>query len=400
MNPTQFGKLFAFAVDGQVYAQPLYMHGLTFPGKGTLNALYVATLHNSVYAFDADAATGTSPLWQVNFGAPVNPHDFDIPALPYTDISTEIGILGTPVIDQASQTLYVVHYTGTENNYAFYLHALDLLTGGEKFNGPAKIQASVAGTGWGGLEQPPNGQLAFDAGQHLQRPGLLLLNGVIYVAFGSHGDVGPWHGWLMGYNAADLTQQTAVFNTTPSGAGVSIWQGGRGVAADDQGNIYVVTANGTWDGATAWGESVLRLSSNAVVTDWFTPAAWAALNDKDSDFGANGPMLLPGTNWLIAAGKAGVAMLLDRTNLGHEMASDTQVVQSFSVAKNSGFAIFNSALWPQPSGPDRLLLAVRRGAERVPHGQRRISKPAHFLEQHGDQRAAVQRHERVVQRIG
>ena len=190
VNPTQFGKLFSFPVDGQVYAQPLYVPGLTFPGKGTRNALFVATMSNSVYAFDADAATGTAPLWHVNFAPPVDPSDFDVPNLPYTDISPEIGILSTPVIDPVSQTLYVVHYSSDDNNYAFYLHALDLLTGGEKFQGPVLIQGSVAGTGWGGLEQTPDGQLAFDPGQHVQRPGLLLLNGVVYVAFGSHGDIG------------------------------------------------------------------------------------------------------------------------------------------------------------------------------------------------------------------
>lgn len=351
VNPARFGKLFSFPVDGQVYAQPLYVPKLTFAAKGKRNALYVATMHNSVYAFDADGATGTEPLWKVNLGPPVNPADFDIPALPFTDIRVEIGILGTPVIDVASQTLYVVHYTGTENNYAYFLHALDLVTGAEKFNGPTRIQATVTGTGWGGLEQVIAGKIAFDPGQHLQRPGLLLLNGVVYVAFGSHGDIGPWHGWLMGYNASDLTQQTAVFNTTPSGAGASIWQSGRGLAADDEGNIYLVTGNGSYDGASSWSETVLRLSTtaNTTVTDWFTPSTWAALNDGDLDFGSNGPMLIPGTNLLFAAGKSGAAVLLDRTNLGHEVASDTQVVQSFSLAK--GFAIFNSALWPRADGP-------------------------------------------------
>lgn len=350
VNPTQFGKLFSFPVDGQVYAQPLYVPELAFADIGTRNALFVATMHNSVYAFDADGSTGTAPLWQVNFGTPVNPHDFDIPGLPYTDLRDEIGIVSTPVIDTASQTLYVVHYTGTENNYAYYLHALDLTTGAEKFQGPVKIQATVTGAGWGGLDPVTNFQLVFDAGQHLQRPGLLLLNGVVYVAFGSHGDIGPWHGWLMGYQASDLTQQMPTFNTSPSAAGVSIWQGGRGVAADDEGNIYLATGNGTYDGTKAWGESVLRLSPGGTVADWFTPSTWAALNDKDSDFGSNGPVLLPGTNQLLAGGKGGTAVLLDRTNLGHEVSSDSQVLQSFTVAQKSGFAIFNSALWPRPDG--------------------------------------------------
>ena len=183
VNPTQFGKLFSLAVDGQVYAQPLYVRGVNV-ASGASNVLYVATMNNSVYAFDADAATSTAPLWKRNFGQTVDPHNFDVPGLPYTDLLDQIGILGTPVIDPASSTLYVVHYTFTSssngNVYAYYLHALDLATGAEKFNGPVPIQATVPGSGWAGLENPPNNQLAFDAGQHLQRPGLLLLNGTVY----------------------------------------------------------------------------------------------------------------------------------------------------------------------------------------------------------------------------
>src|ERR1017187_10827578 len=160
---------------------------------------------------------------------------------------------------------YVVHYTFTStakgNVYAYYLHALDLATGAEKFNGPVPIQATVPGSGWGGLENPPNNQLAFDAGQHLQRPGLLLLNGTVYVAFGSHGDIGPWHGWMIGYDSSTL-QQTSVFNTSANNAaGDSIWQGGRGMAADAAGNIYCATGNGTSDGVASWGESVLRITT-------------------------------------------------------------------------------------------------------------------------------------------
>jgi hypothetical protein len=240
VNPTQFGKLFSLAVDGQVYAQPLYVRGVNV-ASGASNVLYVATMNNSVYAFDADAATSTAPIWMRNFGQPVNPFNFSIVGLSYTDILNQIGILGTPVIDPASSTLYVVHYTFTTTTtayvYAYYLHALDLATGVEKFNGPVPIQATVPGSGWAGLETPVNNQLAFDAGQHLQRPGLLLLNGTVYVAFGSHGDIGPWHGWLIGYDASTL-QQTSVFNTTANNAGgAAIWQGGKGLAADSAGNI-------------------------------------------------------------------------------------------------------------------------------------------------------------------
>jgi uncharacterized protein (TIGR03437 family) len=363
VNPTQFGKLFALAVDGQVYAQPLYMRGVNVAG-GARNVLYVATMNNSVYAFDADATSSTAPIWQRNFGAAVDPDDFSIAGLSYTDILAQLGILSTPVIDPASGTLYVVHYTFTKgsngNVYAYYLHALDLATGAEKFNGPVQIQASVTGSGWAGLETPVNNQLAFDAGQHLQRPGLLLLNGTVYVAFGSHGDITPWHGWLIAYDATTL-QQTSVFNTTANNAGgASIWQGGKGLAADAAGNIYVATANGTQDGVQAWGESVLRLStSNGInAVDYFTPGEWVTLNTSDTDMGATGPVLIPGTNLLYAIGKEGVLFLLDQANLGHEVPTNTQVVQSFQAGnpaltlaqQESSWLVFNTAFWDNIEG--------------------------------------------------
>jgi len=354
VNPTQFGKLYAFPVDGQIYAQPLYVHAFNIPGKGTLNVLYVATMHNSVYAFDADAASGTAPLWQVNLGATVNPLSFMSPGSTYMDIQPEIGILSTPVIDRAGSTIYVVNETLQAGNMTFFLHALDLTTGSEKLNGPVEIAATVAGTGWGGgLEGPIDGQLPFLAVDHIQRPGLLVANGSVYVAFGSHGDFAPWHGWIMAYNAADIPQQTAVFNTTPSANGSSIWQGGRGLAADPNGDIYCVTANGTYDGLMSWGESVLHLTPTLTVADWFTPAQFGAWNDEDTDFGANGPILVPGTNFLIAGGKAGLVALVDSTNMGQEAANNTGALQTFQAVPVSGpaFAIFNAALWNRPDGP-------------------------------------------------
>ena len=359
VNPTQFGKLYSFAVDGDVYAQPLYVRGVNISG-GARNVLYVATMNNSVYAFDADAATSTVPLWKRNFGPTVDPSHFDVPGLAFTDILQGIGILGTPVIDPATSTLYVVHYTSSGSiNFSYYLHALDLVTGAEKFNGPVMIQASVTGSGWAGLDNPKNNQLPFEASDHLQRPGLLLLNGTVYVAFGSHGDIGPWHGWIIGFDAATL-QQTSVFNTTADNAGgASIWQGGRGLAADAAGNIYVATGNGTWDGAHAWGESVLRLTaSDLSVTDFFTPVEWIPLNGNDTDLGSTGPILIPGTNLLCEIGKEGVLFLLDQTNLGHQAPMNNQVLQSFQAAspgitelqQESSFLVFNTAFWDNVGG--------------------------------------------------
>ncbi|MFN7993305.1 MAG: hypothetical protein U0Q18_06875 [Bryobacteraceae bacterium] len=352
VNPTQFGKVFTFSVDGQVYAQPLYVHGLNIPGKGTLNVLYVATMHNSVYAFDADAKTGTGPLWKVNFGAPVDPNSITDPQIgTYTDILNEIGILSTPVIDRAGGTLYVVNETTKGSGQTFYLHALDLTTGSEKLNGPVEIQATVTGTGWGGTADPHDGKLPLLPGQHIQRPGLLLANNAVYIGFGSHGDYTPWHGWILAYNAADIQQQTAVFCTTPSDAGSSIWQGGRGLAADPNGEIYASTGNGSYDGTKAWGETVLHLTPDLKVADWFTPAEYPGWNDDDADYGSNGPILVPNTNLLIAGGKAGLVTVVDRTNMGHELANDTQALQTFQAVPSGKYAIFNSAVWNHPDGP-------------------------------------------------
>ena len=351
VNPTQFGKLYSFAVDGEVYTQPLYVHGLVIPGKGTFNVLYVATMHNSVYAFDADATAGAAPLWQVNLGTSIDPASFSIAgASPYSDILNEIGILGTPVIGRTRNVIYVVSETIVSGNAAFYLHALNLGTGAEELNGPVEIQAVVAGTGWGGTNDAVNGALPLIPIDHLQRPGLLLANNSVYVGFGSHGDYAPWHGWIVAYDAANLQKQTAIFNTTPSSAGSAIWQSGRGLAADASGNVYCTTGNGNYDGVVSWGETVLQLTPGLNVTDWFTPQEYAAWTDDDADFGSSGPALLPGTNLLVAAGKTGVVALLDRTNLGHQ-ALDTDALQTFQAAPDSGFSIFNSALWNLSTGP-------------------------------------------------
>jgi uncharacterized protein (TIGR03437 family) len=352
VNATQFGKLYAFPVDGQVYAQPLYLHAFNMPGKGTLNVLYVATMHNSVYAFDADAASGTAPLWQVNLGESVNPLTIvDSAGAVYSDIQHEIGILSTPAIDRSGSTIYVVSETLQSGNMAFYLHALDLTTGSEKQNGPVGIQATVTGNGWSGTTDPNTGQLPFYPAEHIQRPGLLVADGAVYVGFGSHGDFVPWHGWIMAYNALDIQQQTAVFCTTPSGSGVAVWQGGRGLAADPNGEVYFSTGNGSYDGATNWGESVLHLTPALEVADWFTPAQYPDWTDDDADFGSSGPILVPGTNLLIAGGKAGLVALTDRTNMGHELGGNTQALETFQAVPAGQFAIYNAALWNRPDGP-------------------------------------------------
>jgi hypothetical protein len=210
-----FGKLGSFSVDGQVYAQPLYVSSLAFSGGSTHNVLFIATMHNTVYAFDADRVSGSAPLWSVNLGPSFPPSLWNSS---YTDISPECGILGTGAIDLQAGVLYVVAETLQNGTATFTLHALNLLDGSETKNGPVVIQAAASGSGAGSV----GGQLAFSPIQHLQCPGLLLANNSVYVAFGSHMDQSPWHGRVISYKASDLSVQQGVFLTTPNAEGGEI----------------------------------------------------------------------------------------------------------------------------------------------------------------------------------
>jgi hypothetical protein len=326
VNVNTFGKLFSRSVDGQIYAQPLYVPNLPISGK-TRNVVYVATQNDSVYAFDADDPAASSPLWQVNLGTPVPSTDVD-PSC--ADITPQIGITSTPVIDTSSGTLYVVAKTKntTDSSYHFSIHALDLMTGAEKFGGPNEITAQVPGTG----VQSAGGVVTFYPLQHLNRPGLLLLNGVVYLAFGSMCEIPPWHGWILGYSASTL-QKVAVLNTTPNGSFGGIWGGGQGLLADSANNIYVMTGNGTFDPATGgdYGNSVLKIStaSGLSIVDYFTPMNQAALDAADLDLGSGGPMALPGTNLIVGSGKDGIVRVMDTRNLGQFSATTNNNVQNF-----------------------------------------------------------------------
>jgi len=335
--PGIFGKLGLFPVDGQIFAQPLYVSGLPIPNQGTRNVLFVATQHNSVYAFDADSAASPVVLWQVNLGPSVPSSMLQSDTGALTDVAPEIGILGTGAIDPLAGVLYVVAETLQNGQPGFQLHALDLGTGQERMNGPVTIAATVPGTGPGANGA---GQVAFDPSQHIQRPGLLLLNGVVSLAFGSHGDYGLWHGWLISYNAADLTQQVGVFQTTPQGQGGAIWQSGRAPAADDAGNLYFITGNGDYDGAANFGESFVKMSGTPpAMTDWYTPPNWQALSDQDYDLSA-GPALIPGSHQLIGGDKYGDLYLIDGNYMGHlGSGGAAQVFQAI------GTWIFNLAVW-------------------------------------------------------
>ena len=316
----QFGKVFGCPVDGQIHAQPLYVSNAAIPNLGTHNVVYVATEHDSVYAFDADTSS-CEVLWQVSFideGAGVT----TVPASDLglqQDIVPEIGITGTPVIDPATATLYVVAKTKENLVYVQRVHALDLTTGAEKFGAPVVIQARVSGNGDG----TQSGQISFNALTENQRSALLLAGGNVYVAFDSYEDTDPVHGWLFAYGAANLTQAPlAVFNSTPNGSRGGIGESGAAPASDGNGNIFVATSDGTFDAGTGgsdYAESLLRVNTNSgfTVADRFTPP-----NPGLQLLGSNGVLLLATAagsvahpNLAIVGSHEGSLYLLDRDNL-------------------------------------------------------------------------------------
>jgi uncharacterized protein (TIGR03437 family) len=331
VSSSTFGKLGIFPVDGQVYSQPLVVSGLSIPGSGTHNVVFVSTMHNSVFAFDADAMSPVTKFWQVNLGS-------SVPSVllygPDGDIAFEVGILSTGVIDLQRGVLYVVADTLEGGAPVFYLHALDLATGAERLNGPVALTASVPGTG---SEARPDGMVPFDPMQHIQRPGLLLANNSVYVAFGSHGDQSPYHGWILSYDASDVSRQVGVYMTTPDGNAGSIWQSGRGPAADRQGNIYAITANGDYDGIRNFSQSFVKVSAKGSATlDSFTPSNWASMSVNDDDL-SGGPALITGTHIVIGADKGGNLYVVD----GDAMSGPGSVTM---IAASAG-SIFNFALW-------------------------------------------------------
>lgn len=285
VNMGTFGKVFSFPVDGQIFAQPLYISNVVIPGQGTHNVVYVATQNDSVYAFDADGLT-TLPLWQVSFINALN----GIGPVPCTSpikctIYPIIGITSTPVIDPNSATMYVLARTVESGVQVQRLHALDVTTGTEKFGGPVKIQGSVLGSGYGSK----NGRIGFE-NYGTQRTALLLLNGVVYIGWATGA-----HGWVMGYNAQTLAR-TAIFNTTANSVLGGVWQSGAGLASDSKGFIYVTTGDGLFDFSTGgidYGDSVLKLDANLNVVDYFTPMDQACRQSNDLDLGSSGPLVVP-----------------------------------------------------------------------------------------------------------
>lgn len=365
VHRSEFGKLFSRSVDGFLYAQPLYVEGLPMR-RGRRNVVFAATMHNTVYAFDADDPAAETPLWKVSLGPPllttVWPEFFDI--LP------ELGILSTPVIDRMTRTIYVVACTSVEGKAVYRLHALDLVTGNERSGSPVTLQAQVPGSARDGSGQV----VTLDPHQHLQRPGLALHNGVLFIAFGAHADQEPYHGWLLAYHARRLTPVAALCTTPNSGAG-AIWHGGRAPAVDDAGDIYIATGNGEFNGRTEFGNSVLRLRlrDGFRMESHFAPMNWQALNARDLDLGSSGPVLMPGTSLLVTGDKAGLMHLLDRDNLGGLQPGDRGQVQEWPATEHG---IYGLAMWPRG---EQTLVYVRGPAEPVQawqlNGSRFLASP-------------------------
>src|SRR6267378_2156468 len=332
VNVRQFGAVFTLPVDDQVYAQPLVLSHVSV-GGGEHNVVYIATVNNTLYAYDGD--TGEL-YWQRSFTAPAMrpPRNTDMTGAcggTYTNFSGNIGIVGTPVIDAARGTIYFVARSTTGSTFVQYLHAVNIVDGSEVAGSPTAISASYSGNGDGSV----NGVIAFDAQRQNQRQGLTLLNGFVYVTFSSHCDWGPYHGWILGYDAATLQQQV-VYNATPNGYAGGMWESGMAMAADAQGSLYIVTGNGAvGDGGdptnlTNRGNSALKLTLSGAtlqVSSYFTPFDYQAQNDNDLDYGTMGSLLIPNSSYFLTGGKDGNLYFLNKDNMGGWVSSSNQVQQ-------------------------------------------------------------------------
>jgi hypothetical protein len=340
VNVQQFGEVFTLPVDDQVYAQPLVVSHVNIGGSYH-SIVLVATVNNTVYAFDGDNGT---LYWQKNFTAPAMrpPKNVDMTGACnglYQDFSGNIGIVGTPVIDAGSGTMYFVARSSTGSSFVQFLHAVNIVDGNDIAGSPTKITATSNGNGDGSV----NGVISFDALRQNQRQGLTLLNGTVYVTFSSHCDWGPYHGWILGYDAATVQQQI-VYNATPNGYAAGMWESGTGMAADAAGNLYVVTGNGTVGDAgdqtnlTNRGESALKLTPSGAtlrVASYFTPYNYQALNDYDVDYGGMGAFLIPNSGYYLTGGKDGNLYLLNKDAMGGYLPSSNQVQQVVPLGTNA-----------------------------------------------------------------
>jgi hypothetical protein len=359
VNTNTFGLLYSRAVDDQIYAQPLIATNITIPGQGVHNLVLVATVNDSVYAFDADDPTVTAPYWQTNFTGTfggttvVATRNTDMSGAcngNYRDFSGACGIVGTPVIDPATRIMYFVVRTTEPATTSFVqtLYALDVATGTNRIS-PVDISGSF-------------GSVSFDPQLNNQRPALTLANGRIFIGWSSHCDWGAYHGWIMSYDAATLTQ-LAVYCDTPTGGQGGIWMSGQGPAADSSGNIYISTGNGTVDTSGTVNRAMSFLKLNGVdlsVLSWFTPGNYVYLNGGDYDLGSGGLLLIPGTALAVGGGKSGSSVpsnlyIVNRDNMGglSQSTVDTNIVQYIPVTPTGlGFNHIHGApvWWDASSG--------------------------------------------------
>jgi len=344
VNPKQFGKLGVMKVDGVVFAQPLFVPGVEIPGKGTHDVLFVATEHDSVYAFDA-GRPNDPPLWKTSFldekreVTTLSSHDVSCPF-----IEPEVGITTTPVIDLKTGTLYVlartmIRHAMASNEYFQHLHALAITTGVEKFGGPKLIVASAPGKG---DDSNKDQQIAFNPLRENPRAALLLTNGNLFLTWASSCDRGPYHGWVMAYDPESLAQKAGL-NVTPDGNEGGIWESDTGPAADADGNVFVPTGNGTFNVSTGgkdYGDSVLKLGlkgSSLAILDYFTPRDQEHMADTDMDLGSAGPVLLPDQpgphrHLLLQPSKDKRIFVLDRDALGKFHSNRDAIVQTQPVS--------------------------------------------------------------------
>jgi len=377
VNAKQFGKLGAYKVDGAVYAQPLFLPSVEIRGKGTHDVLFVATEHDSVYAFDANRP-GDPPLWHASFldkARGVRTLSEDMVDCPF--IRPEVGITSTPVIDIKTGTLYVLartmiaHKVGNDE-YFQHLHALAITTGVEKFGGPKLITASVPGRGAGRT----NRQVDFDPLRENPRAALTLANDSVYLTWASSCDVDPYHGWVMAYDPQTLAQK-AVLNVDPDGSEAGIWLSDTGPAVDSEGNLYVPTGNGTFDatsGGRDYGDSVLKLDgSTLAVRDYFTPFDQEAILAGDSDVGSSGPTLLPDQpgphrHLLLQPTKHSILYVIDRDQMGKFHAASDAIPQKIQMAGEGlgAMAYWNGHAFFATSNDNLRDYAIKNG-KLVPH---------------------------------
>lgn len=335
VKPATFGKRFSCTIDSSAYAQPLWVANVAI-GGGTHNVVIAATVHDTIYAFDADASP-CQTFWSQSLLASGETWVNNMDVGGSTDLAPDIGIIGTPVIDPTTNTIYVVSKSKNGTTIHQRLHALSLIDGSERFNGPLEIAFTSGGATFNPLSEN-------------QRAGLALVNGVVYIAWGSHGDNPVYYGWVVGYSASSLAQ-VSVFNDEPSAGYGGIWMSGGAPAADAaNNNLYLITGNGDFDGTTHFGDSFLKLSPGSVmsVSSFFAPSDQASLSSADHDLGAGGAAVLidqpsgPTPHLLVGGGKEGKLYVLNRDNLGGNTPSDSGAVQSFA----AGNAIFSTpAFW-------------------------------------------------------